>query len=242
MLREQHVTLEKADTGTGPEILFRSEGLIVLNKPAGVPVQKDKSGDQALSEIASRVCRKTVYVVHRIDRPVSGAVLFACRRDCAAALGRQFSEGSVEKIYWAVVDAALPAEEGLLEHRIISDGRNNRSRAILPNGTEGSDNSRGDLARLRYRAVGTTDRYWLIELRPETGRHHQIRAQLAATGCHLKGDLKYGARRSNRGGGIHLHARSLTFINPDGGSSVTVTAPAPAGDPLWRLFEDASNS
>lgn len=246
MLQEQCVATENADSrARKPQILFRSEGIIALNKPAGVPVQQDRSGDKALSETAARLCGKKVYVVHRIDRPVSGAVLFACRKDYAAALSRQFSEGAVEKVYWAVVDAALPAATGTLEHRIISDGRSNRSRAVAPNlsfVTNGTDSLRGDFARLHFRTAGKTDRYWLVELRPETGRHHQIRAQLAAAGCHIKGDLKYGARRSDPGGGIHLHARSLTFADPDGKQHPTVTAPVPPGDPLWRLFEEISGA
>lgn len=224
---------ENAGAGArDPEILFRDDGMIGLNKRAGEPVQSDKSGDEPLSERAGRLCGRPVYVVHRIDRPVSGVVLFACRKDYAASLSRQFKEGAVKKVYWAVVDAAPPAEAGTLDHRIVSDGRKNRSRALSP------EEVRGDFARLHYRTVGKTDRYWLLELRPDTGRHHQIRAQLASAGCHLKGDLKYGARRSDPGGGIHLHARRLTFAGPDDGKPRIVTAPAPTGDALWRLFEE----
>ncbi|TVQ40300.1 MAG: RNA pseudouridine synthase [Spirochaetaceae bacterium] len=168
-------------------------------------------------------------VVHRIDQPVAGLVLFARSAEALRRLHRLFRERAVDKRYWAVVEGDLPQESGTLEHHLSNDRRTNRATAHqLP----GSDRKR---ARLDYVVAGRSRRYTLVEIRLHTGRHHQIRAQLAAAGAPIKGDLKYGARRSNPGGGIYLFARALRFTHPMTGRPLELIAEPPP-DVLWDLF------
>ena len=142
-------------------------------------------------------------------------------------------EGRIGKYYWAVTERVPEPKEGELRHYILRDGKTNRSKAFAA--------PRGDAkeARLRYRTLGASTRYTLVEVELLTGRHHQIRAQLAAAGCPIKGDLKYGARRSNPDGGISLHSRRMEFVHPVSREPLTVTAPVPAGDNLWAYFQNA---
>ncbi len=223
------------------DVLYRDDELIAVNKQGGIGVQPDKTGDESALSAVSQLCGRDAYVVHRIDRPVSGVVLFACTRKSAAAMSKILRNGKLEKLYWAVVDAAPPGESGTLEDRIIADTRANKSRTIVSEvAAKRGPVGRGRHAVLEYRVVGKSDRYWFLEVRPKTGRHHQIRAQLAAIGCHIKGDVKYGARRTNPGGGIHLHARSVSFVHPFTGADLHIVAPPPSEDPLWRLFSEQS--
>ncbi len=228
------------------EILFRDPSMLALNKPAGLPVQPDPSGDPSLFDRAATTLGRKPYLVHRLDRPVSGAVLFAVTRKAAAELSRLFQIGGVHKSYWAIVDSPPPKTEGTVEHDILFDHSANRSRAktrsegdIGDSAAKASGHGSGN-ARLEYRVVGESDRYWFLEIVPATGRHHQIRAQLAAIGCHIKGDIKYGARRTNPGGGILLHARSLSLSHPATGEQMLIIAPPPQ-DPLWVLFQAADS-
>ena len=170
-------------------------------------------------------------VVHRIDRPVSGAVLFAKTSKALTRLNDMIRGGLVSKTYWALTEKTPEPEQGRLVHYILRDGRTNRSRAL--------DAPRGDAKRaeLEYRTAGRGTNYTLVEVRLLTGRHHQIRAQLAKIGCPIRGDLKYGARRSNPDGGISLHSRCMEFEHPVSHETVRVTAPVPAGDRLWAFFE-----
>ncbi|HUX13169.1 MAG TPA: RluA family pseudouridine synthase [Spirochaetia bacterium] len=221
------------------DVLYREDELVAINKPGGLAVQPDKTGNESALSAVSQLCGRDAYVVHRIDRPVSGVVLFACSRKQAAAMSEILRDGKLEKLYWAVVDTAPPGESGTLENRIIADTRANKSRTIATEVAADRDTDRrGRHAVLEYTVVGKSDRYWMLEVRPKTGRHHQIRAQLAAIGCHIKGDVKYGARRTNPGGGIHLHARSVSFRHPITGAAVHIVAPPPTGDPLWRLLSE----
>lgn len=223
------------------DILYEDNHLLVVNKHCGDLVQPDPSGESALEDqIKAYIKRRDAKpgavflgVVHRIDRPVSGAVLFAKTSKALSRLNEMIREGRIGKFYWAVTERVPEPEEGELRHYILRDGKTNRSKAFAaPRGYAKE-------ARLRYRTLGASTRYTLVEVELLTGRHHQIRAQLAAAGCPIKGDLKYGARRSNPDGGISLHSRRMEFVHPVSREPLTVTAPVPAGDNLWAYFQNA---
>ena len=220
-------------------ILFEDNHLIVINKLPGELVQGDKTGDtplvDELKEFLKRRDRKpgNVYlgVTHRLDRPTSGATLFAKTDKALSRMNRLFREGGVEKSYWAVVDRPPEPAEGRWEDWLVKDGRTNRSRRT-------NESAQGaKRAVMNYRLIASGDRFHLLEVVIETGRHHQIRCQLSARGIHIRGDLKYGAARSNPDGGISLHARYLGFAHPvgDEGRIVACTAPPPR-DALWDYF------
>ena len=222
------------------EIVYEDEDLLVVNKHAGDLVQPDPSGGSALEDqIKAFIKRRDAKpgevflgVVHRIDRPVSGAVLFAKTSKALTRLNEMIREGRIRKIYWALTEQAPDPLSGELCHYILRDGRANRSRAC--------DAPKADAkqARLRYATLGAGTHYTLVEVELLTGRHHQIRAQLSKIGCPIRGDLKYGARRSQPGGGISLHSRSVEFEHPVRHEPVAVTAPVPADDNLWAYFEN----
>lgn len=225
------------DKSIKPRILFEDNHIIVINKLASEIVQGDKTGDETLGDSVSEYL-KTTYkkpgnvflgVVHRLDRPTSGAVIFAKTSKALSRLNSMFKENEIKKVYWAVTDTMLPSDKGSLEHYLLKNQKQNKSYA-QKTAVEGSK-----LAKLSYTVVKATDRYYLLSIELHTGRHHQIRAQLAAVGCRIKGDLKYGSHRSNPGGGIHLHARSISFIHPVSKEQIDVIAPAPK-DPLWDMF------
>lgn len=222
------------------DILYEDNHLLVVNKHSGDLVQPDPSGESALEDQIKAFLKVRdakpgavfLGVVHRIDRPVSGAVLFAKSSKALTRLNEMLREGRIRKIYWALTEQTPSPEEGALRHFIVRDARNNRSRAYDMPKPEGKE------ARLRYRTLGRGTHYTLVEVELQTGRHHQIRAQLAKIGCPIRGDLKYGARRSNPDGGISLHSRSVAFEHPVRRELLVVTAPVPAGDNLWRYFEE----
>ncbi len=221
-------------------VLYEDNHIIMVNKLSSEIVQGDKTGDEPLSEKVKRYLKKKydkkgnvfLGIVHRIDRPTSGIVIFAKTDKALSRLNRMLQEGAVEKIYWAVVDKLPPDESGTLEHYITRNRKQNKSYASVDKKKDGKP------AKLTYRTIGATQRYYLLEIQIHTGRHHQIRAQLAAVGCRIKGDLKYGFPRSNKGGGIYLHARKVVFTHPVKNTVVSVTAPVPR-DPLWNVFEDS---
>lgn len=223
------------------DILYEDNHLLVVNKHAGDLVQPDPSGEAALEDrikayIKSRDGKPGAVflgVVHRIDRPVSGAVLFAKTSKALTRLNEMIRTGEIRKIYWAVTEQRPEPEQGELRHYILRDGKSNRSRAFDTPKPEAKE------ARLRYRTAAASARYTLVEVELLTGRHHQIRAQLSKIGCPIKGDLKYGAKRSNPDDGISLHSRSVTFLHPVRKEPLTVTAPVPEGDNLWAFFADA---
>jgi 23S rRNA pseudouridine1911/1915/1917 synthase len=220
------------------EILLEDNHLIVVNKQWGALVQGDRSRDPTLADRVREYLRREygkpgrvfLGTIHRIDRPTSGVVLFAKTSKALSRMNAAFREGQVEKRYWAVVDAMPPSESGELVHYLRKDQRRNKSYVS----DEAAPGARK--ATLSYRLLASSDRYHLLEVEIGTGRHHQIRSQLWAIGCHVKGDLKYGAARSNPEGGIHLHARSLAFDHPVREERVEVVAPPP-DDPLWQAFE-----
>ena len=217
------------------QVIFEDNHLIVVNKRVGDLVQGDKTGDDPLSEVVKSYLKEkynkagNVYlgVVHRLDRPTSGVLLFAKTSKALPRLNRHFADGQAKKTYWAVVDRVPEPVRATLTHWLVRNPKQNKSYAHpreVPNSKK---------AVLEYRVLKTLDRYCLLEIDLETGRHHQIRAQLAAIGCHIKGDLKYGADRSNRDGGIHLHARFLEIEHPVKKERISFEAPPPS-DPLWN--------
>lgn len=223
------------------DILYEDNHLIVVNKHAGDLVQSDPDGTEALEEQIKAMIKVRDHkpgavflgVVHRIDRPVSGAVLFAKTSKALARLNEMIRTGQIKKSYWAITESRPNEEEGTLRHWIVRNAKTNRSHAhIRPKGD-------GKEAILDYRVLGASTNYTLVEVDLKTGRHHQIRAQLGAIGCTIKGDLKYGAKRSNPDGGISLHSRRVEFLHPVGGKPISVTAPVPQSDNLWRFFEEA---
>ena len=218
----------------GLSILYEDNHLIAVNKRPADIVQGDKTGDATLADKVRDYIRESrgktgevfVGIPHRLDRPTSGVVLFARTSKALARLSEMFRDGKVDKMYWAVVLERPPAEAGALVHWLTRNSEQNKSyagEAPRPGAQE---------ARLSYRLLFSLERYHLLEIRLETGRHHQIRAQLHAVGCHIKGDLKYGAPRSNPGGGIHLHARKLSFPHPVKKEIITIEADPPR-DALW---------
>ena len=225
---------------TPDDILYEDNHLLVVNKHGGDLVQPDPSGESALEDQIKAFIKARdgkpgavfLGVVHRIDRPVSGAVLFAKTSKALTRLNGMLREGRIHKVYWALTEATPDPERGELRHYILRDGRTNRSRAC--------DAPKGDAkeARLRYETRGRGKNYTLVEVELLTGRHHQIRAQLSKIGCPIRGDLKYGARRSQPGGGISLHSRRVEFDHPVRHEPVSVTAPVPSDDNLWAVFEN----
>ena len=220
------------------DILFEDNHIIVVNKRCGDLVQPDPNGDSALeNEIKAFIKVRDnkpfdvfLGVVHRIDRPVSGVVLFAKTSKALSRMNEMIRKGDISKRYWAVVENRPQAESGELVHYILRDGKSNRSYCYnTPTGE-------AKRAVLRYNVLGASERYTLVEVELITGRHHQIRAQLSKIGCPIKGDLKYGAKRSNPNGGISLHSRSMSFIHPVRKEKVTIEAPVPTDDNLWLFF------
>lgn len=216
-------------------ILYEDNHLVIVNKQAGEIVQGDKTGDTPLSDIVKDWLKEkynkpgNVYlgVAHRLDRPVSGVVLFAKTSKALPRLNKMFAEhNKVNKTYWAIVQNRPQEPQGTLTHWLTRQEKNNTARAY-DREVPGSKK-----AVLDYELIASGDRYHLLEIHLHTGRHHQIRCQLAKIGCPIKGDLKYGAPRSNPDGSISLHARTLTLEHPVNHESISVTAPVP-DDKLW---------
>ena len=221
------------------DILYEDNHIMVVNKRCGDLVQPDRESDDALeTEIKAMIKVRDhkpgdvfLGVVHRIDRPVSGAVLFAKTSKALTRLNEMIRNGEIHKRYWAITEAVPNPEEGSLTHYIVRDGRTNRSRAY------DKPKADGKKAQLNYKMLGCSTRYTLVEVELLTGRHHQIRAQLSKIGCPIKGDLKYGAKRSNPDGGISLHSRKVEFLHPVRKEMMSITAPTPK-DNLWEFFEN----
>ena len=214
----------------GDLVLYKNNQLIAFNKPAGLPAQADQTGDKALINLAEIYCQSKLHLIHRLDRPASGIALFAKTTGALASLNEQFRERQVEKVYLAAVAAKPEPAEGVLRHYLLKQARQNRTLALA------EERPGAKLAELSYRCIASSTHYHFLEIRLLTGRHHQIRAQLAAIGCPIKGDVKYGARRSNPDRSIHLHAWKLRFRHPVSGEWEEIIAPLPAGDPLWRSW------
>lgn len=224
------------------DILYEDNHIIAINKPVGVLVQGDKTGDEPLSESVKRYIKKKynkpgdVYLglPHRLDRPVSGVILFARTSKALTRLNKMFQEKgeAFDKVYWAIVENMPPQEEGTIQTYIRKNNQQNKS-YIASSGKDGAK-----LAKLDYRLVAHSHNYYLLEVTLHTGRHHQIRCQLASVGAVIRGDLKYGAKRSIEGGGIGLHARSISFEHPVKKEYITITAPVP-NENLWQEMANA---
>ena len=207
------------------EVVYEDNHIIIVNKRSSEIVQGDKTGDVPLSELVKQYIKETyakpgevfLGVVHRLDRPVSGLVMFARTSKALARLNRMFAEGAVHKTYWAITHECPPQTEGTLVHWLVRNEKQNKSYAYdreVPHSKR---------AELSYRVIGHSQHYHLLEVDLKTGRHHQIRCQLAKIGCPIKGDLKYGARRSNPDGSISLQAHSMRFVHPVSQQEVNIS-------------------
>ncbi len=225
------------------DIIYEDNHLLVVNKKCGDLVQPDPQGTSALEDQIKAYIKERdakpgdvfLGVVHRIDRPVSGVVLFAKTSKALARMNEKIRLGEVTKRYWAVVESTPSPEKGSLRHYILRDTKQNRSRAYDAQKPQSKE------ARLNYEVLGASKNYSLVEVELLTGRHHQIRAQLSKIGSPIKGDLKYGAKRSNVGGGISLHSRKMSFEHPTTKERVEIVAPTPKDDSLWIFFEEANS-
>lgn len=224
------------------EVVYEDNHIIIINKASGEIVQGDKSGDTPLADLVKDYIKRKynkpgnvfLGVVHRLDRPVSGLVVFARTSKALTRLNDMFRNGDIHKTYWAITRNRPPEEEATLTHWITRNIQQNKSYAAdreKPNSKK---------AMLRYRLIGCTDNYHLLEVQLMTGRHHQIRCQLAHIGCPIKGDLKYGAQRSNPDGSICLHARRVEFVHPVTKQTVVAEAPLPTLPP-WNAFSSNIN-
>lgn len=219
-------------------VVYEDNHVIIVNKTASEIVQGDKTGDVPLSETVKQYIKEMyakpgnvfLGVVHRLDRPVSGLVVFAKTSKALARLNEMFRGGEVKKTYWAIVKQCPPAEEGELVHYLVRNEKQNKSYAY------GREVKGAKKAVLHYRLIGRSENYYLLEVDLKTGRHHQIRCQLAKIGCPIKGDLKYGFPRSNPDGSICLHARTVSFFHPVSKKLIEVTAPLPESN-LWKAFQ-----
>ncbi len=219
-------------------VVYEDNHLIIVNKTASEIVQGDKTGDTPLSETVKQYIKEKyakpgnvfLGVVHRLDRPVSGLVVFAKTSKALARLNEMFRNSEVKKTYWAIVKQRPPHDEGELVNYLVRNEKQNKSYAY------DKEVKNSKKAVLHYRLIGHSQNYFLLEVDLKTGRHHQIRCQLAKMGCPIKGDLKYGFARSNPDGSICLHAHRVKFVHPVSKELIDVTAPLPPGN-LWNGFE-----
>lgn len=220
-------------------ILFEDNHLIVVNKNTSDIVQGDKTGDVTLLDQVKEYIKHKynkpgnvfLGLVHRLDRPVSGAVIYARTSKALTRMNKLFQEKSIEKKYWAIVKNKPNVDSARLSHYLVRNSKQNKSYAYDKAKPEAK------LAQMSYKLIGRSDNYFLLEVTLETGRHHQIRCQLAKIGSSIKGDLKYGFPRSNKNGGISLHARSIKFIHPIQQKEIKIIADTP-NDNLWSSFID----
>jgi len=220
------------------KVLYEDNHLLIVNKAAGDIVQGDKTGDTPISEYGKTYLKEkydkpgNVYlgVVHRLDRPTSGALIMARTDKALSRLNKMLTKHEIKKVYWAIVEKAPKVEASELINFIKKNPKNNKSYVVTKN-TEGAKE-----AILNYKLIASSDNYHLLEVVLQTGRHHQIRTQLSNIGCIIKGDLKYGSKRNNKDASISLHARHLSFIHPVKKNIIEITAPIPK-DKLWEYFE-----
>jgi 23S rRNA pseudouridine1911/1915/1917 synthase len=224
-------------------ILYEDNHIIAVNKTQHDLVQKDITGDEALDDKIKNYIKEKykkpgavfLGVVHRLDRPVTGVVLFARTTKALSRLTTMFREGEIRKTYWAIVKNAPPKESDRLIHYMVRNAKQNKSYC---NETAKPGSKQ---AVLGYRLAGRSENYYLLEINLETGRHHQIRSQLSTIGCPIKGDLKYGFPRSNPDGGISLHSRQIRFMHPVTGVETIITAEPPEGDALWTALKESAS-
>jgi 23S rRNA pseudouridine1911/1915/1917 synthase len=220
------------------DVIYEDNHLLAVNKTCGEIVQGDKTGDVTLADTLKAWLKEKYQkpgnvfmgIPHRLDRPVSGIVLFAKTGKALSRLNEMFRSGEIKKTYWAIVKNCPPKEEDELVHWLERNERQNKSYAY--------DDERPETKKavLHYKLIARSDNYYLLEIDLKTGRHHQIRSQLSKIGCPIKGDLKYGANRSNPDGGISLHARKVVFTHPVSKETIRLVAPVPQNDGLWKSF------
>ena len=222
------------------QIVFEDNHLLVINKKAGQLVQGDKTGDLSLLDLIKNFIKVRdqkpgnvfLGLVHRIDRPTSGLVIYAKTSKALSRLTQMVKNREIKKTYWAVVPKTeIPKKQRLINY--LQKNEKNNKATVFPKATEGAKE-----AILNYELIKVLDNFQLLEVDLETGRHHQIRAQLSKIGVPIKGDLKYGSARSNPDGGIHLHARQLEFIHPVTKENIKITAPVPQNNAVWKACED----
>ena len=215
------------------DVIFEDNHLIAVNKKSGEIVQGDKTGDEPLSERVKKYLKVkynkpgNVFLgtIHRIDRPTSGIVIFAKTSKALSRMNEKFRQNKISKTYWAIVKNRLPNKNDLLEHYLLKNQKKNKS--FL------STEEKGKLSILEYNFLNNLNNYFLYEIFPKTGRHHQIRVQLSTMGSPIKGDLKYGSKRSNPNGGINLHAKKIDFNHPVTKENVSIEANCPK-EKIWN--------
>ncbi len=215
------------------QVCYEDDALLALNKPAGMPAQPDPTGDPSLLDWAQAYAVQPLHLVNRLDRPVSGLMLLAKTSRAMIQVQQQFRDSRVHKEYLAVVTGLPPEPQGELTHFLVQNPRTHRVQAYA------EERPRAMRAVLCYRLIGQGDRYAFLLVQPLTGRHHQIRAQLAAIGCPIKGDVRYGARRANTDRSIHLHAWRLALEHPTTGRTLCLEASWPQTDALWKAVGQA---
>ena len=221
------------------KILYEDNHLIAVNKPPGLLVHGDRTGDKTLADTVKKYIKDKykksgdvfLGVIHRLDRPASGAILFARTSKGLERMNRLFAERKIEKTYWAVTGVRPDPYKGTLEHYISKDHKKNKAKAY--NSPKKAKDAK--LARLEYELIGGLGEQFLVEIKLHTGRPHQIRVQLAKIGCPIRGDHKYGFKRHNYDGSIHLHSREMSFVHPVKKEPVTITAKLP-NEQIWNLF------
>lgn len=221
------------------QILYEDNHIIVVSKTSGEIVQGDKTGDKTLCDSVKEYIKEKyakpgnvfLGIAHRLDRPVSGIVIFAKTSKALSRLNNMFRDGEVHKLYWAITQNMPQKVEDTLTHWIVRNEKQNKSYAY------DREKPGSKKAMLHYKVISSTDNYTLLAVNLMTGRHHQIRCQLSAIGCPIKGDLKYGSRRSNNDGSISLHARKVEFVHPVSKQPMCIEAPVP-DDRLWREISD----
>lgn len=221
------------------QIVFEDNHLLIINKKAGQLVQGDKTGDASLLDLIKDFIKKRdqkpgnvfLGLVHRIDRPTSGLVIYAKTSKALTRLTQMVKNREIKKTYWAVVQKTAIPQSQRLVHYLQKNEKTNKATVFIKQ----TDNAKESI--LNYQIIKVLDNFQLLEIDLETGRHHQIRAQLSKIGAAIKGDLKYGAARSNPDGGIHLHARKLEFTHPVTKENLEITAPVPQNDAVWKACE-----
>jgi 23S rRNA pseudouridine1911/1915/1917 synthase len=224
-------------------VLYEDNHLIIINKPSGALVQGDKTGDAPISDDVKQYIKDKynkpgdvfLGVIHRLDRPVSGIVIFARTSKALTRMNEIFKDKEIQKTYWAVVQNPPKETSGTITTYTIKDS------LMLKAKVYSKEVPKSKICILDYKVIQESDRYYLLEVLPHTGRYHQIRSQLSYIGSPIKGDIKYGYPRTNPNGSIQLHARRIEFIHPVSKEKITVTAPVPKDDVLWQSFETAKD-
>ncbi len=224
-------------------VLYEDNHLIAVKKQSGDIIQSDQSGDITLADKVKEYIKRKynkpgdvfLGIIHRIDRPVSGVVVFARTSKALTRMNELFREKKIQKVYWAVVEEKPPLENGEIVNWLKKNQEKNRSRAY------DSEVKESKKAELKYQLMGRSRNYYYLKINPLTGRHHQIRVQLSNIGCRIKGDVKYGAKRTNKDGSIHLLARSISFVHPVKKQEIEIVCNPPI-DPLWNEFLNLSKS